>query len=466
MSLHNLYRTKAGSVTTAGLIGVGHFGTAILAQCHRMDDVHMAAIASLTRESMADAAKAAGIPDDQVAFCDTAAEAQAAVAAGKLAAVTDPMILMELPLDTIMEGTGNPEAGARYALAALNAGKNLVMVSKEVDSCIGPMLRRIAKEKGLVATPTDGDQHGALMQLVEWARDIGCEILAAGKSRDAEFIYDRAEKTVTVYCDKITIPKTVTTHLSDEECQIMESNDPDKIKECVLKRREILKELDPRGGFDLCEMVCAANATGLVPDTSLLHDFILHTPEVPMVLCGPEYGGMLSQNGVIEVVTNLHEKHEAGMGGGEWIVVHCDNEYSQMILATKGCLNNADGTASLVYRPYHLCGVEAASTLQCIGFAGVGIGGDIAEQRYDIVQEAKVDLKAGDIMGNDHDARLLTHMVPATHMADDQPIPLHMLNGKKLICDVPKGTIITYGMIEKPKNSVLFDLRRQLEEIN
>lgn len=243
----------------------------------------------------------------------------------------------------------------------------------------------------------------------------------------------------------------------------MESSDPDKVQECVRRRKEILHELDPRGGFDLCEMVNAANATGLVPDTSLLHDFILHTPELPMVLCGPEYGGMLSRSGVIEVVTNLHERHEAGLGGGEWIVVHCPNAYSQMILATKGCLNNADQTVSLVYRPYHLCGVEASATLQCVGITGVSIGGDTAKQSFDIVQEAVVDLHKGDVMGNDHDTRMLTHMVPATRMQPDQPIPAHMLNGKVLACDVPKGTIITYGMVECPEHSALFDLRRQLE---
>ncbi len=463
MSLHNLYTAKTEQVTTAALIGVGHFGTAILAQCYPMSQVKLSAIASLTWESMAQAAKTAGIPDDQICFCQTLEQAKAALENGQLAAVTDPMLLMDLEIDTIMEGSGDPEAGAAYCLAALNAGKNVVMVSKEVDSCIGPELRRIAREKGLICTPVDGDQHGALMQLVEWARDIGCEIIAAGKSRDAEFIYDRKEKTVTVYCDQITIPKTITVHLSDEECELMESSDPDKVQECVRRRKEILHELDPRGGFDLCEMVNAANATGLVPDTSLLHDFILHTPELPMVLCGPEYGGMLSRSGVIEVVTNLHERHESGLGGGEWIVVHCPNAYSQMILATKGCLNNADQTVSLVYRPYHLCGVEASATLQCVGITGVSIGGDTAKQSFDIVQEAVVDLHKGDVMGNDHDTRMLTHMVPATRMQPDQPIPAHMLNGKVLACDVPKGTIITYGMVECPEHSALFDLRRQLE---
>lgn len=464
MSLHNVYKDKEEKTVTAALIGAGHFGTAILAQCRRMKQVKMVAVATRRTESLEEAVEKAEIPKEEVTYCENVEQAKEAIKNGQLVTVTDPMILMDLDIDVIMEGTGNPEAGAKYCVEAINHGKHLVMVSKELDSCVGPMLRKLAKDKGLICTPVDGDQHGALMQLVEWARDIGCEVISAGKSRDAEFIYDRREKTVTVYCDTITIPKTITVNLSDEECEIMESNDADRVQECVLKRKEILRELDPRGGFDLCEMVVAANATGLSPDTSLLHDHILHIPEVPMVLCGPEYGGMLSKNGVIEVVTNLHEKHEAGMGGGEWIVVHCPDEYSQMILATKGCLSNAEGTVSLVYRPYHLCGVEAPATLQCIGLAGVSIGGDESKQSYDIVQEAVVDLKAGETMGNDHDARLLTHMIPATRMKDDQPIPAHMLNGKKLICDVPKGTIITYGMVEKPENSQLFELRKQLEE--
>ena len=235
--------------------------------------------------------------------------------------------------------------------------------------------------------------------------------------------------------------------------------------EYLAARKDLLKELDPRGGFDLCEMVIAANAAGLVPDTSLLYDEILRTPEIPMVLCGKKDGGILSQEGVIEVVTNLHEKGEAGLGGGVFLVVRSTNEYSQMILATKGCLSNEAGTVSLIYRPYHLCGVEASSTLMCTGLLHIDTGSRVYEQRYDIVQEAKVDLKAGDRMGSDHDPRLLTHMVPASPIDKRGPIPAHMLNGKTLKCDVPKGTLITYDMVEEPEGSVLWTLRRKQDQM-
>ena len=119
----------------------------------------------------------------------------------------------------------------------------------------------------------------------------------------------------------------------------------------------------------------------------------------------------------------------------------------------------------MVYRPYHLCGVEASSTLMCAGLLHVATGSRAYEQKYDIVQEAKTDLKAGDKMGSDHDVRLLTHMVPASPIDKKGPIPAHMLNGRTLKCDVPKGTVITYEMVEKPENSVLWDLRRRQDNL-
>ena len=113
-----------------------------------------------------------------------------------------------------------------------------------------------------------------------------------------------------------------------------------------------------------------------------------------------------------------------------------------------------------------MCGVEASSTLLCAGLLGIDTGSRVYEQNYDIVQEAKVDLKAGEVMGSDHDPRLLTHMVPASPVSGRGPIPAHMLNGKALICDVPKGTVITYDMVEEPKDSVLWQLRRKQDEMN
>lgn len=466
MLYHNLYAKCGKERTSAALIGVGHFGTAVLVQSLAHKRLQVAAIADKGLASIYTAAEKANLAKDRIAECATVEEAEKAMSAGKLVATTDPLLLMKLPIDTIVEATGNPEAGAVHALAAIKSGKNIVMVNKETDSCVGPILKKLADEKGVVCTPVDGDQHGALMQMVEWARDTGLEVVAAGKSRDAEFIVDRKAKTVTVYEDGgITIMKTVTANLTDEQMAVMDDMGDADPAARLEARRKLLAELDPRGGFDLCEMVIAANATGLEPDTSLLYDPIVRTPEIPKVLCLKKDGGILTKPGIIDVVTDLHDTDEAGLGGGMFMVVSAPNAYSQMILNTKGCISNPKGTAALVYRPYHLCGVEAPTTLLCAGLLGMATGSLEYRQDWDIVQEAKVDLKAGDVMGNDHDTRLLTHIVKASPIAAGGPIPAHMLNGLALAVDVPKGTVITYDMVKRPADSTLWSLRKMQDEL-
>ena len=460
MFYHNLNGRKKDT-TSIALIGTGHFGTAVLIQSLMLKELKVAAIADKNADAIRAAAERAGLGEDGLRFCSTREEVLSAMESGVLAAVSDAMILMDLPIDTIVEGTGNPEAGARHAEAAIQNGKNVVIVSKETDSCVGPILRRQAAEKGVVYTPVDGDQHGALIELIGWARSLGLHIVCGGKSRDAEFIYDKDSRTVTVYRDNgITIKETKTVQLKDDEVALFEELGDDPGAR-VAQRKLILDKLDKRGGFDLCEMVIAANASGLRPDTELLHDAVVRTSEIPEVLSLKENGGVLSVDSAIEVVTSIHEKREAGLGGGVFIVVHADNDYSQMILNTKGCISNRKGTSALVYKPYHLCGVEAATTLVAAGMYGLSLVDESFRQDYDIVQEAVVDLKKGDVMGNDHDERLLTHMVPARPIAPDAPIPAHMLNGRRLAVDVPKGTVITYSMIEQPEDSMLWTLRAE-----
>lgn len=465
MIYHNLYPKSSKKTVSVGLIGTGHFGTTVLIQSMKNAQIKIVAIADKNLKSIKLAFKHAKIDNEMIAVCERASDAIKASEQGKYVVTTDPMILVELPIDVIVEATGNPEAGAKHALAAINSGKHIVMVNKETDSCVGPILFKLANENGLIYTPVDGDQHGILIQMVEWARYIGLDVICAGKSRDAEFIYDKNKATVTIFEDGITVPKTITVKLTNEDTKYMDALPDDNKIEYLKKRKEILSELDGCGGFDLCEMVIAANALGLKPDVPVMHDAILRTSEIPKVLCEKKDGGILAQHGVIEVVTCLRESQEAGLGGGVFIVVTCENKYSQRILATKGCLSNKSGSISLVYRPYHLCGIEAPTTISCAGLLNVATGPREYKQLYDIVQVAAVDLKAGDVMGGDHDKRMITNMVTVSPINMGGGIPTHMLNGMKLTKDVTRGTLITYDMIEKPRNSVLWKLRKMQDEL-
>ncbi|MDR3562607.1 MAG: flagellar biosynthesis protein FlgA, partial [Negativicutes bacterium] len=182
---------------TAGIIGTGHFGTAVITQSMFSNHLSIPIVADQNIDNAKKAYNQAGVTGDKLVVCDSAAAAKRAMEQGKFVIVQDPMILMELPLDVIGESTGIPEAGARHALAAIKHGKHVAMINKETDSAVGPILQHLASQAGLVYTPVDGDQHGLLIGLFYWAKTLGLDVISAGKARDAEFILDRKKKTVT-----------------------------------------------------------------------------------------------------------------------------------------------------------------------------------------------------------------------------------------------------------------------------
>src|SRR5439155_25038573 len=93
----------------------------------------LTAAADLALDSARRAYRRAGVPDEAVVLCDSRHAALSAVEAGKRVIVADPMLLMELPLEVIVEATGEPEPGARYAEAAIRHGRHGAMVNKEAD---------------------------------------------------------------------------------------------------------------------------------------------------------------------------------------------------------------------------------------------------------------------------------------------------------------------------------------------
>ncbi len=451
--------------TRAGVIGTGHFATAVVTQSESMTDLQVAAVADLNPEAARRAFRLAGVPDDAIAFCENRAEALAALERGQRAIVEDALLLMDLPVDVIVESTGVTEAGARHAQAAIAAGKHVAMVSKETDSVVGPMLAHLARQAGVSYTPVDGDQHGLLIELVRWCRMLGLEVLAAGKARDGEYFYDRTALEVR--------GGEYVLRLRSRDSRWLAPLRPLNLAGQLQERMDFLAPLPGVGGWDLTELVIAANALGLRPDDPFdgtgggqLHGPALYTTEIPGVFCPREMGGILENRGVIEVLTSLRIPEAAGLGGGVFAVVHADTDYSRQILATKGCLANASGDAALIYRPYHLCGVETPATLLAAAQSGHSTYDESYRQKWDVVMVARRDLAAGETLGTDHSPDVEALIAPVQSIHDDGAwLPIHLGSGLQLRRDVPAGTPIPVGAVERPAGSVLWTLRQEQEKI-
>jgi len=467
MIYHHLFeKLRKKDCVQAAVIGAGHFGTAVVTQQKYNKYLKIPIVADKNAELAKSSFIKAEIPETLVVYCNNANDAQKAINDGKYVYTDSADIIMDVDsIDVICEGTGVPEAGAYYAKLSIEKNKHVAMINKEADSVVGPVLKKMAQEKGLVYTPVDGDQHGLLMAMVEWAKLIGLTVISGGKSRDGEFVYDEKAGTVTIEADGITVHETTSIKIDPKDAKYLEMIPEGMSEEYVQKRAEIFKGLPGAGAFDLCELTIMANSTGLVPHVPSTTQAALRITELPIAYCSKKNGGIYDNEGIIDVVTCLRRPDESGMGGGVFMVVRCDNAYSNYILTTKGQIPNYDKSTAVIYRPYHLCGVETSTSIMTAGLLGMDTGSLEYLPRFDLVKKAARDIKAGEVFGNDHDSKTQALILPACKRAEDNPIPGHMLDGNRAKVDIPKGTIITYAMVEAPENSVLWALRQFQDEI-
>ena len=56
-------------------------------------------------------------------------------------------------------------------------------------------------------------------------------------------------------------------------------------------------------------------------------------------------------------------------------------------------------------------------------------------------------------------------LLPARKATGANPLPFYLMAGNRLLRDVPAETTVTADVIEAPKESLLWTLRREMEEI-
>ena len=454
---HLFDRVQAPATVRAGLIGAGQFGTPIVTQAPLIPRLDVPVVADLNIEAGRRAFRLAGFAEEDISVCESRADALSALKAGKRVLLQDAALMMDLPLDVIASATRSPEAGAAYALEAIRHGKHVVMVDKEADSVVGPMLKHLADRAGVVFTTDDGDEPGLVMGLVSWARALGLEVLCGGNLHGCR--YDPVTMSVT------SRGRTVRVHVKDRWA--LERIPAGQASRYAEMRRRLFADwrVDEECGDPLAHMAVLANGTGLLPDLPVGHRPVVRYLELPEVLCPVEDGGVLETRGAVDIPTVLYQADDPNPGGGVFIVVANDDPVSRETMIRKGAVANSSGSAMLLYRPYHLCGAETAMSILCAGLLQVPTGSAEVRPYVDIVATTARDFRAGERLGNPGtlgwNRDLRASLVPAFPLADGGPVPFFMLEGRQLTKDIPAGTTITLDMIAPPADSALWSLRRQ-----
>ena len=219
---------------------------------------------------------------------------------------------------------------------------------------------------------------------------------------------------------------------------------------------------------DLGEMAIVINSTGYDYDIPQLHAPIARIIEMPDIMCGRGKGGILQKEGIIDMVNCLRRSDEVSLAGGVFVIVKCRGRETWKFLKDKGHLVNRAGTRAMIFRPYHLLGVETHTSVLAARFLKLSTGGTDLKPRVDVGLRAIRTLPPGYRLTMDSDhaiAGVMPELLPAKRMASDSPVPYYMAAGNSLKRTVEEGRLVTYGMIARDsQSSCLWELRRKQDE--
>lgn len=412
----------------------GGFARTLLAQTRLMPRLVPAALCDLDLPGLRVMCEELGFAAQQLRECHSAAEV-AALPADAICLVADAGLLRDVPHDILVEATGNPKVGYRVACEAIAAGRHVAMVSKEVDTVAGITMSRLAKEKGVVYTTADGDQPANLIGLVSWARTLGLEIIAAGKSSEYDLVFDPRSGDLRQLDETRSIPALA---------ELLALGDD--IPATLAARRAALDGWKTSATADYCEMAVVASNTGYVADVESMHYPVARVAELADIYALREDGGILQRPGVIDVFNVLRLPDEASFGGGVFVIVRTGDGPTWQLLAQKGHVVSRNGRYACMYLPYHFMGVETPISLLNAVLHGRASGSDQPAQHAILAGRAIEDIPAGTVLrmgGHHHDVTGVKPVLLARAEAAADVAPLYLAAHATTARDIRAGELIT-----------------------
>ncbi len=460
MNYDLLFSDSSKEKLELAIIGVGGFNHSLFTYGVRNKKLSIRILCGRNIQKCRDAYLSVGIKAENILHCTNKETALKAFAEGKSLIFDDIPLAMEMPFNVVVEGTGNPEAAASYALSAIENKKNIIVVTKESDSVVGPLLSKKARENGVIYSLAEGDQPSLLIGLITWVRNAGLTILGVGKASEYDFIYDVADSTVEVLGKKVTVPGFA---------DVWDlGND---YKATIKKRSEMLGMFSQRAIPDLAEMSIVCNhLPEFDPDVEAFHYPIARTLEVTDLMCPKQMGGLFDGSMKIDVYNCLRRTDEQSMEGGEFVIVACDDEETWQVLKDKGVPVSRNGKTAMIYYPAHYLGFEALYSVFSVGKLGLPTGSDNPTPRYDLVAKANRDMKAGTelkAVGHHHVIDGFDGILrPAARIDANIQLPYYLADGMKLKKDVQAGQLLTQNMLETPAtDTILWSLRREQDSV-
>jgi len=418
-------RARTDNPITVGIVGAGAMARGVALQLTRYcPGFYLAAVSNRNISRAIELYEGCDI--QAVAKPQSQHELDSAIKRREHCAIQSPeWICQSQHIDVVVEITGAVEFGAGVVLDAIKHGKHVVMMNAELDSTVGPVLKRYADEQGVVLTNVDGDQPGVLMNLYRYVKGIGVTPVLCGNIKGLQDPY-RTPLTQKGFAERWKQSAPMVTSFAD-------------------------------GTKISFEQALVANATGMQVAQRGMYGPVVDNGEhideakhwFPVDLAKLE-------TGIVDYVVG------ASPGPGVFVIGKHEDPAQQHFLEL---YKLGTGPLYSFYTPYHLCHFEVHNTIaRAVLFNDAAITPSHG-LCVDVVATAKRDLVRGEVI--DGIGHFMTYgqceNAPIVH--EQKLLPIGIAEGCTLTQDVPKDTTLTLDHVTRPEGRLIDRLRLEQDII-
>lgn len=419
-------RQAEGNPIRVGASGADWMGSGFIAAMAHVPGMEVTVLADTNVSAARDAFLSAGVPADLIVEASDGGPAMDALAAGKRVVTGDYRLAAQLDdVDIVADVTWSPAIGAETAMACIENGKDVVLVNIEADVTAGHILKRKAREAGVLYTVSSGDEPGCLMELYNFVSSLGYEIITIGKGKNNPL-------------DPSATPDTVA------ESARKADKDPYQVASYV------------DGSKTMFEMTCAANATGCLPMQRGMIGPEATLVNVSEVFALEEDGGLTKFPGAVDFVQG------SSMSGGVFVTVRITDPRIQ---ADLNYLKVGKGKYFTFFRPYHLWFLEAPISIAQAHLLGEPTLVPLDEPCADIMTYAKRDLQPGQTLDTFGGYDFHGVMDLAGEVRQLNALPVGLAIGAKVVRPVAKGSVVTWDDVELDESSTVVRIRREQDKL-
>lgn len=417
-----LKRQAEGNPIRVGASGAGWMGSGFVAQMAHVPGMEVVALADADTGAAWQAFLASGVSRDNIVETGTAGPAMDALRAGKRVVTGSYTLPAQLDLvDVVTDVTPSPAIGAEVAQAGIQNGKNVVLINIEADVTVGRMLKKMAREAGVLYSVSSGDEPGCLMELYDFVTSLGHEVIVIGKGKNNPL-------------DTAATPDTVA----------------EAARRAGKDAYQTASYVD--GTKTMFEMTCAANATGCLPMQRGMTGPEATLETVSDVFALEEDGGITKFPGAVDFVQG------SSMSGGVFVTVRVNDE---RIRSDLQYLKVGRGKYFTFFRPYHLWFLEAPISIARAHLHGHVTLAPLDRPVAEVMTVAKRSLSPGERLDDFGGYTFYGLMDRAEVGRELNALPAGLAPGAEVANPVAAGQVLTWADVKLDETSAVVKLRRQ-----